>query len=776
MGDVAYLTLMPSGAFGGAILAQEIGVAYISLLPSSRGFKAATEKQTAAAFDGASRKSDGFFGKLAKGAVGVITTAVGTLAAVTAGKGIARALNIEDAQAKLKGLGHDTKTVETIMNDALASVKGTAFGLDSAATTAASAVAAGIKPGQELERYLRLTADAATIAGSSMEEMGGIINQVTSKGYAGMENLNRLTERGIPIMQWLAAEYGVTADELSKMVSRGEVDAATFRKVIEDNIGGAALASGETTRGAIANVGAALGRLGAMFAGPGLGIVRDFLNEVIVIIDGIGTRLSPVVENLQGQIDGIDFTFGEGVLETIDRITAGFRSLSDMFSGFSGLTPLFTTLAGAMAPLLNSLPLIGRFLPAISGPIGAVVGLLAGLLIESEPLRDSLAGLAEEIGGSLTAAFGGAGDSLSSFGPMISELLQVLGSGLADAITALTPTVGLLIEAFGQVLAVVSPLFEPLMQIVTAALSLLGPLGELIGAILPPLIELFMAVLGPVVELAGTILTALMPVIDGLVQVLTGLIEFVIGVFTGNWEQAWTGIQTVFQGVINTIGSIFTGLGELIGFVANGWVTTLSGVVGWLQSTFSGAFRALVGFFGGIWANISSGVRNAWNGVMSFLGSIPNRIRGFFSGIGTWLVDSGRALIQGFINGIKGMVGAVGNAVGGVMDFVGGFFPHSPAKRGPFSGSGWTAVGEGGESLIDQFAGGIEKRTLALSFGDLPSILQSVAPEGMPGLQSGDTMRLVVDGHEFNAYVDTRSDGRIRKAVPSRVAVHSEFG
>src|SRR5690606_10418020 len=62
--------------------------------------------------------------------------------------GFERAMKIEDAQAKLAGLGHDTQTIESIMESALASVKGTAAGLDDAATIAATAVAAGIKPGQ----------------------------------------------------------------------------------------------------------------------------------------------------------------------------------------------------------------------------------------------------------------------------------------------------------------------------------------------------------------------------------------------------------------------------------------------------------------------------------------------------------------------------------------------------------------------------------------------------------------------------------------------------
>lgn len=85
-------------------------------------------------------------GALAVGAVATIGAAVGGLALKG---GIDRALNIEDAQAKLRGLGHDAQSIETIMGSALDAVSGTAFGLGDAATIAANAVAAGIPPGKE---------------------------------------------------------------------------------------------------------------------------------------------------------------------------------------------------------------------------------------------------------------------------------------------------------------------------------------------------------------------------------------------------------------------------------------------------------------------------------------------------------------------------------------------------------------------------------------------------------------------------------------------------
>lgn len=164
----------------------------------------------------------------------------GALASITIGKGFGRLVEIDNAKAKLDGLGHSSESVQKIMDNALESVKGTSFGLGEAATTASSAVAAGIKPGKELTRYLSLTGDAAAIAGSSMGEMGSIINKVQTSNKAYNGELQQLSERGIPIYQWIAKEAKVTADEVFEMARDGEVSSEMFLNAIETNIGGAA--------------------------------------------------------------------------------------------------------------------------------------------------------------------------------------------------------------------------------------------------------------------------------------------------------------------------------------------------------------------------------------------------------------------------------------------------------------------------------------------------------------------------------------------------------
>lgn len=52
------------------------------------------------------------------------------------------------------------------------------------------------------------------------------------------------------------------------------------------------------------------------------------------------------------------------------------------------------------------------------------------------------------------------------------------------------------------------------------------------------------------------------------------------------------------------------------------------------------------------------------------------------------------------------MIGAAGKAISGVMSRIRSFLPFSPAKRGPFSGHGWTPYS--GKALVEGLAEGMD--------------------------------------------------------------------
>lgn len=263
-------------------------------------------------------------------------------------KGFDRLTSIENAEAKLRGLGNSAKTVSQVMDDALASVKGTAFGLGDAASVAASAVASGVKPGQDLERTLKLVADAATIAGIPLNEMGAIFNKVAATGKIQGEVIAQLGERGIPILQLLAEQLGVSAAEVVELASTGQINFATFQDAMEKGLGGAALESGKTFEGALANAGAALGRFGAALLGPSF-------KDGPAVFEAITKKLD--------ELEPAARKAGEKIEEFGNKISA-FQKSKDWTAIKSDMGKLgqdILTLAGAFGELITQLDKLSKY-------------------------------------------------------------------------------------------------------------------------------------------------------------------------------------------------------------------------------------------------------------------------------------------------------------------------------------------------------------------------------------------------------------------------------
>ncbi|QFG10035.1 tape measure protein [Mycobacterium phage IdentityCrisis] len=262
------------------------------------------------------RRMSSALGTAVKGAA---IGAVGGLSAVlasTLSSGFDRLKSIDATQAKLLGLGNSAETVKKIMENATAAVKGTAFGLGEAGTVAASAVAAGVKPGAELERTLKLVADASAIAGTSMGDMGAIFNKVAAGGVIQGEELAQLGDRGIPILQLLSTQLGVSVADVRKLASEGKIGFAEFQNAIESGMGGAAQKMGTTFEGSMGNLRAAMGRLGEKLLKPlfdamieaapkitaafdtvtrNLGGIGDFVSRNETAIKGVGIAITTFV-------------------------------------------------------------------------------------------------------------------------------------------------------------------------------------------------------------------------------------------------------------------------------------------------------------------------------------------------------------------------------------------------------------------------------------------------------------------------------------------------
>lgn len=353
-------------------------------------------------------------GKLTKYLTKPALVAGGALAGLTLGKGLKRLTDIDTAKAKLEGLGYSAKDVEGIMDSALESVKGTAFGLGEAATTASSAVASGIKPGKELTRYLSLVGDAAAIAGTDMNEMGSVFNKVAANGKMSAEELNMLTDRGIPALQLLADASGKTVEEVRADMAAGKIDLETFLTAIEDGMGGAAKIMGSKSfTAAAANIMASLSRIGANFLDAG-GKGGGFFSQLKPLM----AQLADWLENVEEKATDWGVAFGNAFA----KVSQFIISMPNGLKAVLGIAPL---LAGPMITLtgkiLTGMSALNQFKTAANGT-STIVGILTGKISASQVLLGTF--------GNKVKAVGNAVKSLSKGGI----------SGLTTSLARLNPT------------------------------------------------------------------------------------------------------------------------------------------------------------------------------------------------------------------------------------------------------------------------------------------------------------------------------------------------
>lgn len=237
-------------------------------------------------------------------------------------KGFSRLASIEQAQTMLEGLGNSGAQVQSIMDSAMDSVSGTAFGFGEAASMAATFSGAGIKESEELTRILSLVGDTAAITGSDFTEMGSIWTKVATGQKLQTTEMQQLMDRGLGVLPELQAHYGVTADEARKMVTEGKVSFEDFSEIMENMVGGSAALMGETFSGSAANMQAALGRLGAKLLDPIYSNAPAIFGAIGEGVDRLGEHMAPLIEEFSTRfgpmIEDFASRLGPWLIETID--------------------------------------------------------------------------------------------------------------------------------------------------------------------------------------------------------------------------------------------------------------------------------------------------------------------------------------------------------------------------------------------------------------------------------------------------------------------------
>lgn len=645
---------------------------------SGRAFNAAVSREMggnalSSAGAAAGQKVKGGFLRTVGKATALAAPFVGVGAIVS--KGWGRMVAIDNAQMKMKQLGLEGQNLEAVMDTVKQSVTGTAFGLGEAATGAAQALAAGVKPGADLAQHMQTIVDTAAYGQVPLEEMATIMNRAKISGKVLSEDLNMLGDRGTPVYAWLQEDLGLAGDELAKFVSDGNLKYEQLNATLQKHAQGAGQRSGETFTGALSNLSAAAGRMGEKLLTP---IFKPLQSGVVWMTEAFN-KIGPTVEStvggmaerVSGFVSGSLVPAVQSLMPTIQAMLPVLLDIGKAVIGAFGdavgfvvkfkdfLIPLVAGLAAyktavlvigavtkawaAMQAVLN----VALTANPIGLIIGAVAALVAGLVLaynKSETFRNIVNAVWNGIKTAIGAVWNWIKDTLVPG-------LKSAWDGIASAAQWLWHSV-------------IEPVWNGIKSAIEIAWGIIQGIFklwkfgfELLGAI----VKLFYDnVIKPVWDsICGAIGTAWQWLSDNVFDKFKLAWDAVGAAATWFWQNVvvpvWDGIKSAFQSAWDFMSPIFDK-------IKSGWETLKNGVTGaataikdGITSAFNGLagiikapLKALGGFLQGIPDKVLGveipfvGTLKSWGNTLAGLregGAIRDR-KGKLSGPGTGTSDS----------------------------------------------------------------------------------------------------------------------------------------
>lgn len=432
------------------------------------------------------------------------------------------------------------------------------------------------------------------------------------------------------------------AGRFSPLASAGKTTFAT--------IGAAALkVSSGALKGfsvAVRGCGAAVGKIGT---------IASQLGVTGAIFTGLTTGFQTLFKLDPSQMTG---KFDEWQKSLDNTLTGIQKKLPAMAGAFAAALPqMVASVTTALPGIADALMSVGQTLaPALMTMLPQITQAFSDMFAQ-------LPGLIATYGQPMLAAFGTLFATLAGQIPsLMTSFGQALVAGVQAAFSAISSNsmaVAGFISGFGASLA------SGLQTLAATVVAALPSIGQSIASALPTLIPALMSAI-------TSVITSLAAALPGIAVAIINQLPAIIG-----------GLAT---GILN-------GLPTLI----NAFIS----VAGSIAANFPGIFMAVACAVPAIIGNIARPFSELGGRILGYVRGIPGRIIGIFADAGSWLVNSGAALMNGFKQGIVGAVEGVKSAVSGALQKVRDFFPFSPAKVGPFSGSGYTSVS--GERLMRDF-------------------------------------------------------------------------
>lgn len=637
------------------------------------------------------------------------------MAGITAKLGFDRLVGLDSAKAKLEGLGYSTKEVGSITDQVAKAIQGGMTTMAEGTDVAAGALAAGVKEGKELQKYIKLVGDAAVGSNRPVSEMAMIFNRVQGQGKLMTEELN-MVEEGMPgFSNAMAKHLGVSYDAFRKMVTEGEVSSKDFLTVMDDFAGGMAGAYSKSWSGMVQNTKAYIGQIGESLLGGVFEQAKGSLHEFESLLK------SPGAQQWAKET-------GEKIGSAFSKLTSGISSVIKWWQSLDGGTQ--KTLGGivkwlsitlvTMGPVLT---IFGKFTSMIGGMFSGLSGLIkffarhnaaAKISTASQALWNGVTATARGIANGYRYAIAAlttsqtaqaikskAAAAATVVWTGVTKAATVATRGLGLAIRFMTGPVGIVITAITALVGGIIYLWKTNSTFRNAVISAWNAIKKaaisVFGFIKPYIINIWNAIKKSSIAVWNTLKKVATTTWNGIKYAIQNPIKTLKNVLSTLWNgmkaaaiKIWTllknGVVAIIKAYVNQARANFNLVKRIVVTIFNSiksfaikvWNAIKNGIINIVKvlrtritNTFNALKNGIVSIFNAVknfslklWTNIKNGVvsraKSLWNGVKSMftnlrdsVNSITSKIRNFLYSVWNAIKNKVVSLAKALWNGVK---------------------------------------------------------------------------------------------------------------------------
>jgi tape measure domain-containing protein len=648
-------------------------------------------RQQSSIINNFAREASSSISSIGSGARFGLGAAIGGILGVGAARalrgGFERATILENSERALTKLLSSAEKAKTLLSEVTEVVTGTPFRLDQFAQGATQLLAFNVEA-EKIPEVLRTISDAAALSldpDLTVDRLIRTFGQIQAAGKLTTEDLNQLTEAGVPAWALLGNQLGKTTNEMRELVTDGAVPASQAIDLLLNGIqngtegvnqstvafAGLSKELGGTLKGSLANFNTAISRLGAnvitAFKEPLTAALGAATAAVDVLSAGLKTLAIAVKESATFQL------LQRGLLGLTKTLKEAKTALQPFFEFISGGLVLLGQFAAALVVFRNIPLALKALASAVSFVLAPTRLLLAGAVLLASYFKQLY-----DDSGDLRTALGEVGAAVKRIATVVKDLavdaFGVFAGGVKEA--------GDTTVTFGRrVLDVVVPALQTLSTF-------------LLDTVLPPIRRFAKFIRTDVLPAIGTFLaTAAERGADALTRfagivrsALGGLVDFVraaFGILTqggatlgadgwlsynGPVVKALFALRAIFKEVFEFIGAAVTILWRGEQFTTGeGWLSP-DGVVVKGLTTIRGKMESVVAYVRSDFAPVLAGLGVALGALALTGGNLPLAgIAGLTAGVAVALrsEDVRNALVDNIKAGVERARGFLKNLIDG---------------------------------------------------------------------------------------------------------------